>query len=126
VKPVVYDAAVLSAADRNERRVWAEHKVLLEAGLTPLVPAPVLAQSSRSPKQVQLRRLLQGCNVVPFGEDDGHRAGALLGESGTRDVVDAVVVILAIDRNANIRTSDGSDIRRLLETAHARLDVLEL
>ena len=26
----VYDAAVLVAADKNERRTWAEHKVRLE------------------------------------------------------------------------------------------------
>jgi hypothetical protein len=29
---VVYDAAVLVAADTNERRTWAEHKVRLELG----------------------------------------------------------------------------------------------
>ena len=39
---VVYDAGVLVAADRNERRAWAEHKVRLELGVVPLVPAPVV------------------------------------------------------------------------------------
>jgi hypothetical protein len=34
---VVYDAAVLVAADRNDRRAWAEHKDRLELGLVPLV-----------------------------------------------------------------------------------------
>jgi hypothetical protein len=53
---VVYDAAVLVAADRNDRRAWAEHKARLEFGLIPLVPAPVVAQVSRSPQQAQLRR----------------------------------------------------------------------
>ena len=28
----VYDAAVLVAADRNERRAWAEHKARLQLG----------------------------------------------------------------------------------------------
>jgi len=46
---VVYDAAVLVAADRNERRAWAEHKARLELGVVPLVPAPVVAQVSRFP-----------------------------------------------------------------------------
>lgn len=41
---VVYDAAVLGAADRNERRAWAEHRVRLELGILALVPAPVVTQ----------------------------------------------------------------------------------
>ena len=65
---VVYDAAVLVAADRNERRAWAEHKARLELGVIPLVPALVVAQVSRSPQQAQLRRFLTGCVVVPLGE----------------------------------------------------------
>jgi hypothetical protein len=37
---VVYDAAVLIAADRNERGAWAEHKARLEPGVVPVVPTP--------------------------------------------------------------------------------------
>jgi hypothetical protein len=125
VKPVVYDAGVLIAADRGDRRIWAEHKVRLEAGVVPLVPSPVVAQSSRSPKQAQMRRMLRGCEVVAFEEDDAHRVGALLGTSKTRDVVDAAVVILAIERRAEIRTGDGTDIRRLLGAARSKVVVRE-
>ena len=92
---VVYDTGALVAADRNERRAWAEHKVRLELGLLLLVPAPVVAQVSRSPKQAQLRRFLTGCVVVPLGEAEAHEAGRLLGMSRTTDVVDAVVVTTA-------------------------------
>ena len=60
MRPVVYDTGVLIAADRSERHIWAEHRARLEAGVIPLVPAPVVAQASRSPKQAQLRRLLRG------------------------------------------------------------------
>src|ERR1700730_3253729 len=93
---VVYDAAVLVAADRNERRAWAEHKTRLELGVIPLVPAPVVSQVSRSPQQAQLRRFLTGCVVVPLGEAEAHEAGRLLGMTKTADVVDAVVVTTAI------------------------------
>ena len=31
----MYDAGVLVAADRNDRRAWAEHKVRLELGIVP-------------------------------------------------------------------------------------------
>jgi predicted nucleic acid-binding protein len=111
---VVYDAAVLVAADRNERRAWAEHKARLELGVIPLVPAPVVAQVSRSPKQAQLRRFLTGCVVVPLGESEAHEAGRLLGMTRTADVVDAVVVTVALRHKAIILTSDPDDIERLV------------
>jgi hypothetical protein len=79
------------AADRNSRSAWVEHRVRLEAGILPVVPAPVVAQVSRSPRQVQLRRLLRGCEVVSLTEQRAHSAGRLLGLAGSRDVVDAVV-----------------------------------
>jgi rRNA-processing protein FCF1 len=126
LKAVVYDAAVLIAADRNDRRVWAEHKVLLEAGLVPAVSACVVAQTSRARRQAQLRRLLQGCEVVAFTEEGAHAAGALQGLAKTKDVVDAAVVALAIERGAAVRTGDGADIRRLLQAAGVKLDVFEL
>src|SRR6185295_8613175 len=93
---VVYDAAVLVAADRNERRAWAEHKARLELGVTPLVPAPVLVRVSRSPRQVQLRRFLRGCVVVQLDEAEAHEAGRLLGLTKTADLVDAIVVTTAL------------------------------
>jgi len=114
---VVYDAAVLVAADRNERRAWAEHKARLELGVIPLVPAPVVAQVSRSPKQAQLRRFLTGCVVVPLGEREAHEAGRLLGLTRTADVVDAVVVTLALRQKAMILTSDPDDIERLIRAS---------
>lgn len=111
---VVYDAAVLVAADRNERRAWAEHKARLEMGVIPLVPAAVVAQVSRSLQQAQLRRLLSGCAVVPLGESQAHEAGRLLGLARMSDVVDAVVVTTALRHAATILTSDPDDLRRLV------------
>ena len=113
----VYDAAVLVAADRNERRSWAEHKARLEFGVVPLVPAPVVAQVSRSPQQAQLRRFLAGCTVVPLGENDAHAAGRLLAKTRTADVVDAVVVTVALRNKAVILTGDPDDIERLVRAS---------
>ncbi len=79
---VVYDAAVLVAADRNDRHTRAEHRARLEFGLVPLVAAPVVAQVSRLPRQ-QLRRFLTGCVVVRLDERDAHEAGRLLGIAKT-------------------------------------------
>jgi hypothetical protein len=111
---VVYDAGVLVAADRNERRVWAEHRVRLEGGTIPVVPSVVVAQVSRSPRQVQLRRFLKGCDVAVFDEPGAHAAGALLGRAGTDDVCDAAVVAVAAGLGAEIVTGDRKDLRRLV------------
>ena len=121
---VVYDAAVLVAADRNERRAWAEHKARLEFGVVPVVPAPVIAQVSRSPQQAKLRRFLTGCVVVPLGETEAHQAGRLLGMTKTVDVVDAVVVTAALRRNAPILTSDPDDIERLVKASGIEIAVV--
>jgi predicted nucleic acid-binding protein len=114
---VVYDAAVLVAADRDNRRAWAEHKARLEFGIVPSVPAPVVAQVSRSPQQAQLRRFLTGCAVIPLGESEAHEAGRLLGKTRTVDVVDAVVVTVALRKKAMILTSDPHDIKRLVRAS---------
>lgn len=126
MRPIVYDAGVLIAAERNNRRTWAEHRVRLEAGLLPVVPAPVVAQVSRSPRQAQMRRLLRGCEVVAFDEADAHRAGALLGKSRMSDVVDAAVVVLAVRQNADIASDDPRDIERLLMAERAKLAIVDV
>lgn len=123
---VVYDAAVLVAADRNERRAWAEHKARLEFGVIPLVPAPVVAQVSRSPQQAQLRRFLTGCVVVPLGESEAHEAGRLLGMTRTADVVDAVVVTLALRQKAMILTGDPDDMERLVRASGREVAVVSV
>jgi hypothetical protein len=121
---VVYDAAVLIAADRNDRRAWAQHKVLLQDGGALLVPAAVLAQVSRSARQVQLRRFLRGCMVVPLDEATAHAVGRLLGAAGTCDVVDACVVVVAIRFRARILTGDPDDINELVAASGAHLTVV--
>jgi predicted nucleic acid-binding protein len=123
---VVYDAGALIAADKNERRMWAEHRVRLEMGIVPSVPSPVLAQVSRSPRQTQLRRLLAGCEVVPFDEADAHRAGAILAKARTSDVVDASVIVLASARGGMVVTSDPDDISRLAAAAAVPVGVVGL
>jgi predicted nucleic acid-binding protein len=123
---VVYDAAVLVAADRNERKAWAEHKVRLELGVIPIVPAPVVVQASRSPQQAQLRRFLTGCVVTPLGETEAHEAGRLLGLTKTADVVDAVVVTTALRHKAAILTSDPDDIERLVGACGREIAVVAI
>ena len=103
-----------------------EHRVRLEAGIVPVVPSPVVAQVSRSPSQVQLRRLLRGCEVVSLTEYRAHSAGRLLGRAGTVDVVDAVVADTAASLRADVVTGDRADIRRLLDAADASGQIIDV
>ncbi len=123
---VVYDAGVLAAADRNERRAWAEHKVRLELGIALLAPAPVVAQVSRSPQQAQLRRFLIGCTVAPLGEAEAHEAGRLMGKARTSDLVDAVVVTTALKEGGTILTSDPGGMGRLARASGRAVSVVAI
>jgi hypothetical protein len=110
---VVYDAAVLVAADRNDRDAWADHRVRLELGALPITTAPVVGQVSRSVRQVPLRRFLRGCEVVAFSPQAAHQVGALLAAAGASDVVDAHLIVVAAASSSTVLTSDPGDLRRL-------------
>jgi hypothetical protein len=62
--------------------------------------------------------------VVPLGESEAHEAGRLLGKSRTADVVDAVVVTIALRQKAMILTSDTDDIIRLVSASGREIAVV--
>jgi hypothetical protein len=120
---VIYDAGPLIAAEHNERRVWAEHRVRLEMGIVPVTTAPVVAQVSRSPHQAQLRRFLRGCEVTGFAADQAHQVGALLGRADRSDIVDAHVVLTAAALNATVLTADRGDLAALAQHVAAPIRI---
>ncbi len=122
---VIYDAGVLIAAERNDRALWADHRVRLEQGTIPIIPAAVIAQVSRSPRQAQLRRLLRGCDVADLDEDNAHRVGRILSHACTSDIVDGAVAAAAV-RSAAVVTSDRADIAHLLQAAGTDLPVIDV
>lgn len=125
--PVVYDAGALLAAERGDDRMRALHRRFLLHGLSPYVPAPVLSQAWRGdPRQAGLARVLKGCAVTPTDEDTARRAGVLLGQSGTSDAVDAIVVVTALHLRAVVVTSDPKDLRRLGDAALESLRMVVL
>lgn len=121
---VVYDAGALVAADRSERGLWADHRVRLELGIVPVTTAPVVAQVSRSGRQVQLRRFLRGCDVEPFGPEDAHEVGRLAGKAKMDDVVDVHLVVIAHRRRFGIVTSDDHDLRSIADALGAKIPLL--
>lgn len=117
---IVYDEGALGAAERSDREVWADHRARLEVGLVPTTTAPVLAQVSRSGRQVQLRRFLRGCDVVEFGDDVAYDVGALAGRADSSDVVEVDVVTVAHRRRCGILTSDENDLRPIANALRPR------
>ncbi|MHB1510267.1 MAG: twitching motility protein PilT [Acidimicrobiales bacterium] len=110
---IVYDAGVLVAAERNDRNAWADHRTRLELGLVPTTTAPVVAQVSRSDRQVQLRRFLRGCQTAAFENGQAHEVGELLGRAGTSDVVDAHIVLTAAETASAVLSGDVADLSLL-------------
>jgi hypothetical protein len=110
---VAYDAGVLAAADSDDRTAWADHRIRLELDIVPTTTAPVVAQVSRSARQVQLRRFLRGCQIEAFASSQVHEVGAVIGKAGTSDVVDGHLVLVASKTESTVHTSDLDDLRSL-------------
>ncbi len=127
---VIYDAGALIAAERNDRALWADPQVRLEArlearleqGRSPSLRRP-LSPVSRSPRQARLRRLLRDRDVTDLSEDAAHRVGRLLAQAGSADIVDGAVAEAGITRSAPIITSDRDDIAHLLQAAGVDLPI---
>lgn len=110
------DAGALIALDRGDRRMVALIREALAQGRSFRVPAGVVAQAWRDGRrQVVLSRFLRGAEVgiVPLDDRMSRAAGELCGISGTADVIDASVVLVARERRDVIVTADPSDLRRL-------------
>lgn len=110
------DAGALIAVDKRDRRVAGLIRHALEAERRVTVPAGALAQTWRDgARQVTLTRLLAsvGVTIEPLDARLARLSGRLCGASGTRDIVDASVVIGATMRGDAILTSDVDELRRL-------------
>jgi hypothetical protein len=119
---VTLDTGALIAIERADRKMQALLDEAHAAGLPIDIPAGPLAQAWRSgPRQVRLARTLHLANVtVPALDEPLAKAvGILCGQRGTRDAVDASVVLNARRRDQTIVTSDPADLR-LLDT-HVRI-----
>jgi hypothetical protein len=123
---VVYDAGLLVAAERNERQIWIDHRMRLEFGQVPTTTSPVVAQVSRSHRQVQLRRFLRGCHIEAFAVEQAHEVGELLAQAGTCDVVDAHVILTAATDISTVLTSDPDDLRPLAEQLATQVRIQQI
>ncbi len=111
-RPIVLDAGALIAVERADRHVIR----LLELAQEIHVPAGALAQAWRNPaRQIRLVRIVSSEGVVIHALDAGsaRAAGQLCAATGTSDVIDASVVLVARVVNGVTVTSDSTALRRL-------------
>lgn len=113
---IVLDAGALIALERRDQRLLALADELVHARAAAHVPAGVLAQVWRaSPRQYALARLVKASllRVDALTEAVAYRIGRLLAATGTHDVIDGHVVLLARQLNATVLTSDIDDLAAL-------------
>jgi hypothetical protein len=118
--PVILDAGGVLAYLAGRRDVRGYCLQAYHARLPIVFPTVVYAQiergwSRRNPLTQQLTNLLNMSEAATLSLGVARQAGWLLRDSGTTDVVDAVVVIEALQRDGSvILTSDQGDLNLLL------------
>jgi hypothetical protein len=113
---ITLDTGALIALDRGDKRMIALLGQALVKHCDFRIPSGVVGQAWRDGRiQVALARFLRSdeVEVVPLDDQLSRSCGELCGATGTSDVIDASVVILARRRRDLIVTSDPDDIRRL-------------
>jgi hypothetical protein len=111
---LLLDAGALIGIERHDRRVSGLIELGRRAGASLLTVAPVVGQAWRGgTRQASLARTLPMMEVRSTTLSDAQAAGVLLGESGTRDVVDALLADCALPGD-QVLTSDPDDLARLL------------
>lgn len=124
---VVLDSGALVAIGRGDPDAWAVLKREVDAGRTVLTHGGVIGQVWRGGRgrQARLARALAGLDVRPIDDDLGRRAGLLLGQTGTSDVIDAAIVLLADDGD-EIFTADPADLADLARAAGKLVDLIQV
>jgi len=124
---LVLDAGALVAIERGDRDLIARLKKQYQLGRPPLTHGGVVGQVWRggAGRQALLARALAAVTVVPLDDELGRRAGVLLGQAGTSDVIDAAVVLLAVDDDV-IVTSDPGDLAILAAASKTFLEIVSV
>jgi hypothetical protein len=122
---LVLDAGALIAIERANRDIIALIKQELQYGRVPLTHGGIVGQVWRggAARQANLARLLPALDVLPLDLTLGRRAGLLLGKSRMDDVMDAALVLLAVDGDL-VLTSDPTDLEPLADVAGLHVDIV--
>jgi hypothetical protein len=115
----ILDAGALAAIDRDDQTI---HRLLRSPGARRTSCAVVSRVWRHGAEQARLALALRGIEVVPLNDEVDRRIGELLRDSGTSDVVDGHVALLA-GPGDRVVTSDPGDLGRLLKTRGVRVDI---
>lgn len=111
---MILDAGVLIAVDRGTGRAREYLMYAERHGDVLHTTAPVAAQVWRDgSRQARLARALSAMTLHPFEPGDIARVGETLRRSGTSDVVDAHLYVVAERIGHDILTSDVDDFASL-------------
>lgn len=121
---MILDAGVLIAIERGERPAVEYLRAAQRHGRDLHTSEAVIAQVWRRPaRQALLARALRGINPHPL--DDGRSIGRILDRSGTTDVIDAHLGLLAQRLGDDvIVTGDVDDITRVVSALARPVGVL--
>ncbi len=103
--------------------MWSLHRAAVARGLTPTVPAAVLAEAWRGGPQHRLSQLLRGCAVEALDERRARHVGALTARSGLADIVDVAVVEGAVRRRDAVVTSNRAHLEQVVGATGGRLSI---
>jgi hypothetical protein len=120
VVALVFDTGGLIALDRGDRAVGAMLAAAAQSGAEAVTSSACVAQAWRAPaRQARLARALAGFLEWPLDPPRARRCGLLLADTGTADIADAAVALLAQDGDT-VLTSDPGDLERLLDATGTR------
>lgn len=122
---LVLDAGGLIAVERGDRDVIALIKRERLANRSPVTHGGVVGQVWRGGggRQARLARLLPAIEIEPLDDDLGRRAGILLGAARAADVIDAALLLLALDDD-EVLTSDPQDLIELARAAGTHVELI--
>jgi len=111
------DTGALLALDHPSKAVIMQARLdeARRRGAAICVPAGVVAQAWRGPRQVRMARLIKSSDVdiALMTLRVARTVGAICATTGHTDVVDVHVALCARDRHHAVVTSDPDDIARI-------------
>lgn len=120
----ILGAGALIGLERNDRSMWVRLKGLSNGGEVPVTHGGVVGQVWRGgPRQARLAAALEAIDVRPLDERLGRLAGELLAATRLSDVVDAALVVLALDGD-DIITLDSDDLGVLASAAGRHVELI--
>jgi predicted nucleic acid-binding protein len=114
--PLILDSGAVMAIAAGDRRGLAFLKRAVENEAMVLVPAVVVAETTRGgPRDAPVNRLLKEIDEVPrISKEMARAAGRLLGRAGSAATIDALVVATADAAGGGlVLTSDPKDLQPL-------------